>query len=301
MFLCVLWHLKGARVRCCTPNPPRQATTTGHNRRLGGPEGDQAAVASKQPGKMFGQARDSSCSTRAWLGWRRSWQRRRPLAHKPRSTVHQAMSRLRAASLTPGRSGHEAALRCWASNDVKNTSQRHRPRALGLPCAMRQRDGAWCAAGRETSSLLCGVVCPSRCPKWPWWAARSPWKRRTHSPNETKPARAACETRQMPAEPSGHQQPARDSQAPRGQRAGPHSGRAEALCADLLRKSPRSGKQGLASKTRAGRAQAFPREAGRQVLVRRLILSSDFPCLRADKSAMQRGLGRVSARDSGQG
>lgn len=52
----------------------------------------------------------------------------------------------------------------------------------------------------------------------------------------------------------------------------------------------RSGKQGLVRHEQAS-AQAFPREAGRQVLVRRLILSSDFPCLRADKSAMQRGLG----------
>jgi hypothetical protein len=32
-----------------------------------------------------------------------------------------------------------------------------------------------------------------------------------------------------------------------------------------------------------------------------LMPSSEFPCWRADKSAMQKGLGRISARDFGQG
>lgn len=64
-------------VRCCAPNSPRQATTTGHNRRLGGPEDDQVVVVGKQPGKRFGQARNSRVArrVRSWA-WR-SWQRRR--------------------------------------------------------------------------------------------------------------------------------------------------------------------------------------------------------------------------------
>lgn len=85
-------------------------------------------------------------------------------------------------------------------------------------------------------------------------------------------------------------QPVRDSQS-RGGGKGAHSGQAAALWADLLRKSPRSGKQGLVRHEQAEPRHSFPREAGRQVRVRRLSLSSDFPCLRADKSAVQRGLG----------
>lgn len=67
VFLRAVTHQR-AGVRCCTPHSPRQATTTGHDRRLGGPEDDQAVAVNKQPGKRFGQARNLSYLMCAWSG-----------------------------------------------------------------------------------------------------------------------------------------------------------------------------------------------------------------------------------------
>lgn len=125
------------------------------------------------------------------------------------------MSRLGAASLTPGRSGHETALRCWASNDVRTTTQRHRPRALrsrqtgarSTRTTVRCAPVGWCClcCGPRHPSLLCCAVCPPRVAQGGLVGRR---KRRTHSPNETKPrrgaqlaARAACELVRSPRNP----------------------------------------------------------------------------------------------------
>lgn len=219
------------------------------------------------------------------------------------------MSRLSAVLLIPERSGYETPLRYWVSNGVKNTPRRHLVRALrscrtgarpsrGLPCAVRRWGWCQCAAGHKTRRpFSVRWSAPVTLPNVAWWAACSLLGRRTLSPNETKLASfRAARSQGLFANSSKHRGNPQTTTAraglpdPTGGGAWTPERAGGCVWADLLRKSPRSGKQGLV-RPRAGKAQAFPREAGRQVLVRRLILSSDFPCLRADKSAMQRGLG----------
>lgn len=159
------------------------------------------------------------------------------------------MARLGAASLAPGRSGHETALRCWASNDVKTITQRHRVRALrsrqtGAPSTRRCAPVGWSCCAAHGPSLSCCL--PLALPSVAWWAALSPSKRHSHSPKKAKPrraaqlaARAACELVRSQRKPSGHHSPAGTHRLQGGPRVRPHSGRAAALlCGSAPQISP---------------------------------------------------------------
>lgn len=112
-----------------------------------------------------------------------------------------------------------------------------------------------CCKPQDSSSLLCSVVCPPvTLPNVAWWAARSSLRRRTHSPNETKPRRSAqlaakgllansSKHRGNPqATTARHRLP--DSQTRRLEGLGPQSGRAAAYGRICSANLPGAGSKG---------------------------------------------------------
>lgn len=221
-----------------------------------------------------------SCLTCQWLiasnhgrdavGW----------CSKSRRTLPQVMSRLGACWAERTRGGpavlgikrrqkapHSAHRVRGLLDPVRQVSPSTRTAALCAPLAWCQ-----CAAGRETRPSS-GVLYACRVPQR-GLVGRARAIEKTHATrqmrqNHVVPRRARvqglpAESVRAPRRPSDHHGPPGAPRLEEGGRGpGPHSGRAAAQWADLLRKSPRSGKQGLPRHEQAEPRHSRARPGGR--------------------------------------
>lgn len=156
-----LWNRKRTKYAVTRVTHSLQVTTTGHDRWHGGPEEDQAVIASKQPGPRSRHARNSSCSTRACMCVCVCREAGRDAVGRRARLVARYIRRcqsLGAASLAPVRNGHETAVRCWAFFFNSAREAPHNATASG-PFPSRQRG----AHSTRTAVTACASVGCSRC------------------------------------------------------------------------------------------------------------------------------------------